>query len=130
MSDPRFTQPWHGVPREQIDWSPTIEPELCNGCGLCVTSCGRAVFRYDYEGRKAVVAEPVQCMVGCVTCANTCPPVAISFPPQTALKLLIRRRHILQRVRKVELEDRDRFALVPPATDDGEARQEAPVGAR
>jgi len=27
MSDPRFTQPWHGVPREQISWSPAIEPE-------------------------------------------------------------------------------------------------------
>ena len=77
MSDPRFTQPWHGVPREQISWAPTIEPELCNGCGLCVTSCGRAVFRYDYENRMAVVAEPVQCMVGCVTCANTCPSACV-----------------------------------------------------
>ena len=79
LSDPRFTQPWHGVPREQIDWAPTIEPELCNGCGLCVTSCGRAVFRYDYENRMAVVTESFQCMVGCVTCANTCPTDAFNL---------------------------------------------------
>jgi Fe-S-cluster-containing hydrogenase component 2 len=57
-------------------------------------------------------------MVGCVTCANTCPADAISFPPQSALKLLIRRERILQRVKKVELEDRARFALVPPDADE------------
>ena len=131
MSDPHFAQPWHGVPREQISWSPTIEAELCNGCGMCVTSCGRAVFRYDYEKRMAVVAEPVQCMVGCVTCANTCPADAISFPPTSALMLLIRREHILQRVRKVELEDQARFALLPPAADTGVAASpDGPVAAR
>jgi len=127
MSDPRFTQPWHGVPREAISWYPTIEPELCNGCGLCATSCGRAVFRYDYGARKAVVTEPVQCMVGCTTCATTCPADAISFQSQSSLKLMIRRQHVLQRVKKVELEDRARFALVqPPAADDVQA---SPVGA-
>lgn len=128
MSDPRFTQPWHGVPREQISWYPTIEPELCNGCGLCVTSCGRAVFRYDYDARKPVVAEPVQCMVGCTTCATTCPSDAISFQSRGELRLLIRREHILQRVRRVELEDHERFALVPPAGDAGvQARPDGKV---
>lgn len=86
MSDPRFTQPWHDVPRDEIRWFPTIEPELCNGCGLCSTSCGRAVFRYDYDARRAVVVAPVQCMVGCTTCANICPSVAISFQSQSSLK--------------------------------------------
>jgi CDP-4-dehydro-6-deoxyglucose reductase len=119
MSDPRFTQPWHGVPRDQISWFPTIEPELCNGCGLCATSCGRAVFRYDYASRNAVVIAPVQCMVGCTTCANICPSDAISFQSQSALRLMIRRRHVLQRVKKIELEDRARFAMVPPAGDVG-----------
>lgn len=121
MSDSRFVQPWHGMPRERIAWSPAIESELCNGCGLCVISCGRAVFRYDYERHVAVVTEPQQCMVGCVTCANTCPSVAISFPPQSTLKLLIRRERILQRVEKVELEDRTRYALVPLEATDGVA---------
>jgi CDP-4-dehydro-6-deoxyglucose reductase len=38
------------------------------------------VYRYDFEHRKAVVADPLNCMVGCTTCANTCPTHAISFP--------------------------------------------------
>jgi CDP-4-dehydro-6-deoxyglucose reductase len=38
------------------------------------------VYRYDFESRKAVVADPLNCMVGCTTCANTCPTHAISFP--------------------------------------------------
>ena len=131
MADPRFTQPWHGVPREAISWYPTIEPELCNGCGLCTTSCGRAVFRYAYETRKAVVTEPIQCMVGCTTCATTCPADAISFPSQSSLKLMIRRQHVLQRVKKVELEDRARFALVPPpAGGDVEASPASTVAGR
>jgi len=130
MADPQFTQPWHGVPREKITWYPTIEPELCNGCGLCVTSCSRAVFRYDYDARKAVVVEPVQCMVGCTTCATICPSDAISFQSRGELRLLVRREHVLQRVKKVELENHGRFALVPPAGDaGGEARADAKAAA-
>jgi CDP-4-dehydro-6-deoxyglucose reductase len=116
--DPKFTQPWHGVPRQEITWQPSIEPDLCNGCGLCVTGCGRSVFRYDYDARKSVVVAPDQCMVGCQTCANTCPQSAISFPPLSSLKLLIRRRRVLQEVKKVELEDRQRFALLRSAEGD------------
>jgi CDP-4-dehydro-6-deoxyglucose reductase len=39
------------------------------------------VYRFDYEQMKAVVFDPINCMVGCTTCANTCPANAISFPP-------------------------------------------------
>jgi CDP-4-dehydro-6-deoxyglucose reductase len=38
------------------------------------------VYRYDFERQKAVVADPLNCMVGCTTCANTCPTHAIVFP--------------------------------------------------
>jgi len=24
---------WHGIPREEIDWHPKVEFELCMGCG-------------------------------------------------------------------------------------------------
>jgi CDP-4-dehydro-6-deoxyglucose reductase len=81
MPDPKFTKPWHGVPREEIVWFPTVLKDACIGCGTCVTGCSRLVYRYDYEHRKAVVADPLNCMVGCTTCANTCPTHAISFPP-------------------------------------------------
>ena len=80
MPDPRFTKPWHGVPREEIHWNPTVIEEACIGCGTCVTGCSRMVYRFDYERKKAVVVDPLNCMVGCTTCANTCPTHAISFP--------------------------------------------------
>ena len=81
MPDPKYTKPWHGVPREQINWNPTVVEDACIGCGTCVTGCSRLVYRYDFERRKAVVADPLNCMVGCTTCANTCPTHAIRFPP-------------------------------------------------
>jgi len=76
-----------------------------------VTSCGRIVFRYDYEARKSVAYEPERCMVGCTTCANTCTEQAISFQPLSDIRLLIKRNKILKRVKKVALLDRDRFGL-------------------
>lgn len=114
MSSPQFTQPWHGIPRDQIRWHPVVNTEVCIGCGLCVTTCGRAVFRYDYAARRPVVTEPMQCMVGCTTCANICTEQAISFPPLSEIRLLIKRHKILQRVKKVELLDRERFGLPAP----------------
>lgn len=81
MPDPRFTGPWHGVPREEIDWHPSVDEDSCIGCGTCVTGCNRLVYRFDYDRKKAVVVDPLNCMVGCVTCMNTCPSHAISFPP-------------------------------------------------
>lgn len=81
MPDPRFTRPWHGVPREAIDWHPTVDEDACIGCGTCVTGCNRLVYRFDFARKKAVVVDPLNCMVACVTCMNTCPTHAISFPP-------------------------------------------------
>ena len=88
MPNPQFTKPWHGVPREQIHWNPSIREEACIGCGTCVTGCSRLVYRFDYERKKPVVFDPLNCMVGCTTCANTCPAHAIEFPPiETILAL-------------------------------------------
>jgi CDP-4-dehydro-6-deoxyglucose reductase len=81
MPNPQFTKPWHGVPREQIYWNPTVVEEACIGCGTCVTGCSRLVYRFDFERKKSVVVDPLNCMVGCTTCANTCPTHAIQFPP-------------------------------------------------
>jgi CDP-4-dehydro-6-deoxyglucose reductase len=80
MPDPKFAKPWHGVPREQIHWNPSVIEEACIGCGTCVTGCSRMVYRFDYERKKSVVVDPLNCMVGCTTCANTCPTHAIEFP--------------------------------------------------
>jgi CDP-4-dehydro-6-deoxyglucose reductase len=80
VPDPKFTKPWHGIPRDQINWHPTVDSEACIGCGTCVTGCSRLVYRFDFEAKKAVVVDPLNCMVGCTTCANTCPTHALSFP--------------------------------------------------
>ena len=85
MPDPKFSKPWHGVPREQINWNPTVIEDACIGCGTCVTGCSRMVYRYDYERKKSVVVDPLNCMVGCTTCANTCPTHAIRFPPLSSV---------------------------------------------
>ena len=81
MPNPQFTKPWHGVPRDAIHWNPTIVEDACIGCGTCVTGCSRLVYRFDFDRKKPVVIDPLNCMVGCTTCANTCPSHAITFPP-------------------------------------------------
>lgn len=81
MPNPQFTKPWHGIPREDILWNLTVNEDLCIGCATCVTGCSRLVYRYDFERKKAVVVDPLNCMIGCTTCANTCPTHALSFPP-------------------------------------------------
>jgi len=81
MPNPQFTKPWHGVPREQIHWNPSVIEDACIGCGTCVTGCSRLVYRFDFERKKPLVVDPLNCMVGCTTCANTCPAHAIAFPP-------------------------------------------------
>lgn len=87
--NPNFTKPWHGIPREEIRWYPTVVAERCIGCGLCVTSCGRQVYAFDYEQNVAVVEYPLQCMVGCTTCATICTRDAIEFPSQGYIRHLI-----------------------------------------
>ena len=34
---------WHGYPREQIPWFPTIADQLCTNCGACLDLCAREV---------------------------------------------------------------------------------------
>ena len=45
------------------------DPELCNGCALCVAVCPHAVF--DIDVRKAVLVRPSACME-CGACQKNC----------------------------------------------------------
>ena len=55
MPNPQFTKPWHGVPRDQIQWNPSLIEEACIGCGTCVTGCSRLVYRFDFDRKGPVV---------------------------------------------------------------------------
>ena len=96
---------WNGIPREEINWYPTVDESKCVGCGMCVVSCGRNVFDYDCERRKAIVARPLQCLVGCTSCGTWCVFDAISFPDPQYVKNLIKEKRVLLLAKK-ELESR------------------------
>ena len=96
---------WKGVPRAELDWHPTIDEDRCTGCGLCVTSCGRDVFGYDETQRKAVVARPLQCLVGCTSCESWCVFGAIRFPDKQRVRDFIKKNKILVTAKK-QLEEK------------------------
>ncbi len=75
---------WHGYPREQIPWFPTISAELCTNCAACLDLCARGVYEQDEDG-KIWVAEPFSCMVGCCFCKSVCETKAILMPSQDIL---------------------------------------------
>jgi len=91
---------WKGIPREEIDWHPTVDDARCAGCGMCVTSCGREVYGYDEKRRKALVAAPLHCMPGCTSCRVWCVYDAIGFPDPSVIKKLIRERNVLAIARR------------------------------
>ncbi len=109
---PTADQPnWHGIPRKDIPWFPTIDANACINCGLCYVTCGRLVFEMDEEKRKAVVVEPYRCMVGCTTCANICPTEAISFPERSVVQKIERENKILKIVREETRAKKAKVAL-------------------
>jgi len=56
-----------------------IDPELCNGCGICVNTCSSDVIRMG-EDKKAVIKYPDECIV-CLYCEEDCPKHAIFVSP-------------------------------------------------
>lgn len=99
LSETKSINQWHGVPRPEINWFPTVISERCVGCGVCVTSCSRNVYAFDYEANKPVVVEPVMCMVGCTTCATICERDAIEFPLTGYVRQFIRDRKVLRQAK-------------------------------
>ena len=60
----------------------TIQEDVCKSCGLCVRLCPKGVLatqtsHLNVKGYYPVeVAHPEDC-IGCMSCAMTCPDVAI-----------------------------------------------------
>lgn len=105
------TDKWHGIPRTEIQWYPTIVADRCVGCGLCVTSCERGVYAFNYEANKPVVVAPEMCMVGCTTCATICCQDAIEFPSQGYIRQLIKHKKILRRSKDMLRANREKLTL-------------------
>jgi NAD-dependent dihydropyrimidine dehydrogenase PreA subunit len=106
MAKDLSTQLWHGIPRKEIPWFPTITAEKCIGCELCYISCGREVFEYDELHRKATVERNYNCMVGCSTCSTVCPTEAIAFPGRDLIWKFEKEYKIFKEVRKEGKEKR------------------------
>lgn len=92
--DEKFAR-WKGVDRTKIEWHPKIDKNKCIGCGMYVTSCGRKVFDYNYDEKKAEVSRPYQCMVGCKSCESWCIYDAISFPDTKIVKDFIKNNNLI-----------------------------------
>lgn len=102
--DKKFSK-FHGIDRDKIDWHPIVDEAKCIGCGMCATSCGRGVYKFDYKNKKSKVVNPNNCMVACITCANLCPVGAISFvkaveTPRGKAQKIVRENKILLNVRE------------------------------
>jgi NAD-dependent dihydropyrimidine dehydrogenase PreA subunit len=89
---------WHGIPRKDIPWYPTVNADSCIGCTLCYTTCGRGV--YEMQDNKAVPVNAMSCMVGCSTCGTVCPVQAIAFPDRDLVWKLERENKIFKVVRQ------------------------------
>lgn len=101
MSAPEAPR-WHGVGRVALDWFPTLTPDRCTGCGLCLLTCGNDVFRWEAATVRPVVANPKKCVVGCTTCARVCPEDALTFPsdPRVYVRGVITKLKILPVVKR------------------------------
>lgn len=102
---------WHGIPRDEIDWYPTIVSNRCVGCGMCATSCGRGVYAFDYEQNRPVVVAPEMCMVGCTTCATICTQDAIEFPSIGYIRQIIRQNKLLRHSKDTLRSNREMYDI-------------------
>ncbi len=91
-----------GIPRENVNWGPTIDPEKCVSCGMCM-NCGKNVF--EWVDGKPVVVRYDQCVVGCTTCGNLCLSRAITFPDIEEVRCLYKEHKVWSRVKRKLIEE-------------------------
>ena len=95
-----------GYPREKVEWYPTVDPDRCVKCGMCM-NCGKRVYEWTEDGPKVV--RPYDCIVGCTTCASLCAGRCISFPDVESIREIYRREGIWAKVKK-QLTDEGKLA--------------------
>jgi NAD-dependent dihydropyrimidine dehydrogenase PreA subunit len=96
-----------GYPREKVNWHPTIDPDKCVKCGMCM-NCGQGVYDWTEEGAR--VGRPSKCVVGCSTCAHLCQGNAITFPDVDELRVLYKKKGIWAKVKK-QLEEEGKLQI-------------------
>ena len=75
------------VNRKLIDWFPKIDYSKCTGCKECFKFCKHKVFGWNKEKKQPIVANPYECVIGCMTCSTSvCKQGAISHPSLKDLK--------------------------------------------
>jgi len=95
---------WWGVDRKKIKWYPSIDEKKCIGCGICIATCGKNVFEFDFEKNKSKVKNPYNCTVGCNNCEIYCPAGAISFPRKdrrTFVQSLLKKYNVVAKAREM-----------------------------
>ena len=79
------------IPREKVNWHPTINLDNCTGDYVCFEFCENGVFVWDDENRHPIVQNPMKCALGCDACAQQCPVEAITFPSKSELRATLHR---------------------------------------
>ncbi len=75
-----------GKKEQHNNGKPTINPEVCRGCRLCMRECANDGLVFDQETRKMTV-DTDHC-AGCGRCIGACNFDAISFEDSAATKVL------------------------------------------
>ena len=65
-----------------------IDPDICNGCRLCIDSCPNDVIWFDEQIEKAYIRYPGDCDV-CYLCSDDCAPGAIEVGPEMAREAVL-----------------------------------------
>lgn len=113
MSGNHHIKRWHGIPRDEIEWQPLVQSCLCDGCGLCVTSCPAEALAFDFQLQIPFV-NPARCLVGCSICTTLCPHEALLLPDRSEIQDVISRHQLAQKARRELHLHRRRFAGVFP----------------
>ncbi len=75
-----------GKKEQHKNGKPSVDPENCRGCRLCMRECANDGLVFD-EGTRKMSVNPENC-VGCGRCIGACSFDAISFMDDAATKVL------------------------------------------
>ncbi len=78
------------IPRDKVNWYPTINYDACIGDRLCFDFCKNDVFLWNEDKQQPIVQNPLNCVIGCDSCAQQCPVEAITFPSKDDLRKQLR----------------------------------------